>query len=65
MALRDKINTEHSGGKDGGGFWGKRVEAKETSNHYRRIGDKETAEEGYDEYLEEALDCWENEGGSC
>jgi hypothetical protein len=52
MALRDKLNTEHSGGKDGGGFWGKRVEAKETSDHVRRVHDKITADKGYDEYLE-------------
>jgi hypothetical protein len=53
MALRDKIRTEHCGGKNGGGFWGKRVEAKETSDHYRRVHDKDTAAMGYEEYLDE------------
>lgn len=34
------IKTEHSGAKNGGGFWGKRNDAKEVSNHLRREADK-------------------------
>lgn len=41
MALKDKVNTEHSGGKNGGGYWGKRIEAKEMSKRIRREQDKE------------------------
>lgn len=34
------IKTEHSGAKNGGGFWGKRTDAKDVSNHLRREADK-------------------------
>lgn len=34
------IKTEHSGAKNGGGYWGRRVVAKEVSNHLRRQDDK-------------------------
>lgn len=35
------IKTEHSGAKNGGGFWGRRIEAKEVSNILRRREDVE------------------------
>lgn len=35
------IKTEHSGAKNGGGFWGKRTDAKEVSNMLRRREDME------------------------
>ena len=35
------MNTEHSGGKNGGGYWGKREEAKNLSDKARRsAGDR-------------------------
>lgn len=39
MATKEK-KTEHAGAKNGGGFWGKREEAKASSKSARRIGSK-------------------------
>jgi hypothetical protein len=36
MAIQ-KERTEHAGAKNGGGFWGTRAEAKESSKVLRRI----------------------------
>jgi len=36
-----QIKTEHSGAKNGGGFWGKRAEAKQISKNLRRAASKE------------------------
>jgi len=36
----NKIKTEHNGAKNGGGYWGKRVEAKRISNKIRRADEK-------------------------
>jgi len=36
-----QIKTEHSGAKNGGGFWGKRAEAKRISKKLRRAVGKE------------------------
>lgn len=35
-----KTKTEHSGAKNGGGFWGKRTEAKKVSKKLRRTNTK-------------------------
>lgn len=35
-----RMKTEHSGAKNGGGFWGTRREAKEASKRRRRRNDK-------------------------
>lgn len=40
------IKTEHSGAKNGGGFWGTRREAKALSSRIRRIADKRAVQEG-------------------
>lgn len=34
------MKTEHNGAKNGGGFWGKRNEAKSASDHRRRVKDR-------------------------
>ena len=34
------IKAEHSGAKNGGGYWGKRVEAKRKSSKVRRAQDR-------------------------
>jgi len=34
------VKTEHNGAKNGGGFWGKRAEAKRISNKIRRAAEK-------------------------
>lgn len=34
------IKTEHSGAKNGGGYWGKREEAKRKSSKARRAQDR-------------------------
>jgi type I restriction enzyme S subunit len=39
------IKTEHAGAKDGGGYWGLRVDAKERSRKLRRAHDKEVVAE--------------------
>jgi hypothetical protein len=39
MPMR-KIKTEHNGAKNGGGFWGKRAEAKRIGNKIRRADEK-------------------------
>ncbi len=45
--------TEHSGGKKGGGHWGKRAEAKQQSSHERRVQkNKQISEELKDADLE-------------
>ncbi len=36
MAL-GRIKTEHAGAKNGGGYWGKRVDAKRISRKRRRV----------------------------
>jgi hypothetical protein len=36
MAYDNRIKTEHSGAKNGGGYWGTRAEAKKASNKIRR-----------------------------
>lgn len=41
MSYGGVVNTEHSGGKNGGGYWGHRAEAKERSNKVRRRHDYE------------------------
>jgi hypothetical protein len=35
-----KLKTEHSGAKNGGGYWGLRIEAKSVSKKARRKWDK-------------------------
>lgn len=40
MSHQRKTKTEHSGAKNGGGYWGSREEAKKTSNKTRRANDK-------------------------
>lgn len=40
MALGGKMKTEHAGAKNGGGFWGKREDAKQYSKKKRRLLDK-------------------------
>lgn len=32
--------TEHAGGKNGGGYWGHRVDAKRDSRKRRRVDDR-------------------------
>lgn len=39
------IKTEHTGAKNGGGFWGSRFDAKKMSNRARREFDKTAAAE--------------------
>jgi len=34
------VKTEHNGAKNGGGYWGKRAEAKRISNKIRRVEEK-------------------------
>jgi hypothetical protein len=43
MAFRKKVKTEHAGAKNGGGFWGRRREAKQLSKKLRRARDKKEA----------------------
>jgi hypothetical protein len=35
-----KLRTEHAGAKNGGGYWGKRTEAKKKSRKARRSQDR-------------------------
>ncbi|MHA2067270.1 MAG: hypothetical protein ACXABY_23125 [Candidatus Thorarchaeota archaeon] len=44
-----KVKTEHSGAKNGGGYWGKREEAKKVSNKARRENDKKEAKKAKDD----------------
>jgi hypothetical protein len=37
------IKTEHAGAKNGGGYWGKRAEAKRRSRRLRRKEDRKSA----------------------
>lgn len=41
MSLGKKTKTEHSGGKNGGGYWGTREEAKNVSKKIRRKNDEQ------------------------
>ncbi len=41
LGNRRKTRTEHSGGKNGGGYWGKRHEAKKISKKHRRQNGKQ------------------------
>lgn len=34
------IKTEHAGAKNGGGYWGRRLDAKRISRKARRMNDK-------------------------
>lgn len=38
-AKKPRVKSEHNGAKNGGGFWGTRQEAKQTSNRIRRQAD--------------------------
>jgi hypothetical protein len=40
MSTKHTIRTEHSGGKNGGGYYGKRRDAKRVSSKLRRSRDK-------------------------
>lgn len=40
LAKRSKMKTEHGGAKNGGGYWGKRAEAKKISRKHRREKEK-------------------------
>jgi hypothetical protein len=40
-----EIKTEHAGAKNGGGYWGERVEAKKVSKRKRRENDKRAVRE--------------------
>lgn len=46
MAHGRRIKTEHAGAKNGGGYYGRRVEAKTNSKKKRRANDKREAREG-------------------
>jgi hypothetical protein len=39
-AIMRKTKTDHSGAKNGGGYWGKRAEAKQISKKLRRASAK-------------------------
>lgn len=39
--MAKKLKTEHAGAKNGGGHWGKRVEAKTLSKRTRRANSKQ------------------------
>lgn len=43
--MAKRIKTEHVGAKNGGGYWGLRVDAKERSRKLRRSHDKEIVAE--------------------
>lgn len=45
MALGRKTKTEHAGAKNGGGYWGRRVDAKMISKKKRRVLDKRASRE--------------------
>jgi hypothetical protein len=40
------VRTEHAGAKNGGGYWGRRAEAKQRSRKLRRAADKRMVREG-------------------
>jgi hypothetical protein len=41
--------TEHAGAKNGGGYWGKRAEAKRRCRRLRRKEDRKSIRRGIDE----------------
>lgn len=43
MSTRRRVETEHAGAKNGGGFYGPRADAKRISNTLRRRADREAA----------------------
>jgi len=45
MTARSRIKTEHAGAKNGGGYWGRRVQAKTESRIKRRQDDRAAVEE--------------------
>lgn len=47
-SMAKKTRTEHSGGKNGGGYWGTREEAKSRSKILRRQNDKDLEAEGHE-----------------
>lgn len=51
LPKRTKTKTEHTGAKNGGGYWGERAEAKRVCSKHRRNNDKFEAEEGLQDYL--------------
>lgn len=40
MSMKSTIRTEHSGGKNGGGYYGSRAEAKRVCRKIRRAAGK-------------------------
>jgi hypothetical protein len=49
MATRTRTKTEHAGAKNGGGYYGTRVEAKAESRVKRRHDDRAAVEEELEE----------------
>jgi hypothetical protein len=49
MGLGRKVKTEHSGAKNGGGFWGRRIVAKLVSRKGRRCQDYKEVQEAENE----------------
>ena len=43
------IKTEHAGAKNGGGYWGKRAEAKRRSKRLRRKEERKSIRRGFGE----------------
>ena len=45
MTTSKNTKSEHSGAKNGGGYWGTREEAKKVSKKIRRANDKKEVKE--------------------
>ena len=59
-----RLRTEHAGGKNGGGYYGTRVEAKTVSDKGRRHRDLIEETEGEADYWEFVDDSGPSEGDS-
>lgn len=58
MSNGRKTKTEHAGAKNGGGYWGKRVDAKKKSKRLRRQQDKRETKPAAAELQWDALVLW-------
>lgn len=56
MTTRSTLKTEHNGAKNGGGYWGRRAEAKAESRHRRRVIARTEAGAGVEAWAAEACD---------
>ncbi len=61
MTTRSSLKTEHAGAKNGGGYFGRRAQAKAESRTKRRHDDQATVRDGEADAISKAGKNWHKE----